>query len=228
MTGPKTSRQQTPSRNSAKPGPAPTTVAVWITIAVVVVVALAAIIATAARHDDSSSATTTPAGVEQVRPVEITGTPLVEMPSTGTDPAIGTKAPVIAGQSFDGTALTTQNSAPTLLIFLAHWCPHCQREVPRLVQWHADGQVPPGLNVIGIATSTSSDLPNYPPSAWLEREKFPWPVIADSANSDAATAMGLPAFPYFLLLDADGNVLVRQTGEIEPSDLTALINNALA
>jgi thiol-disulfide isomerase/thioredoxin len=200
---------------------------VWITIAVVVVVALAAIIAIAARHDDSTNSTT-PAGVEQIRPVEITGTPLDALPSTGTDPAIGTKAPVIAGQSFDGTALTTHNSAPTLLIFVAHWCPHCQREVPRLVQWHADGQVPSGLNVIGIATSTSADRPNYPPSTWLEREKFPWPVIADTANSDAATAMGLTAFPYFVLLDANGNVLARQTGEIEPSDLTALINNALA
>ena len=30
-----------------------------------------------------------------------------------------------------------------------------------------DGKVPAGVDVVGIATQTSSDQPNYPPSSWL-------------------------------------------------------------
>jgi len=89
--------------------------------------------------------------------------------------------------------------------------------------------VPSGLDVIGIATSSDPASPNFPPSEWLAREEFPalWPVMADSGEKTAATAMGVSGFPFFVLIDADGKVALRISGEVEMDALTEQINKAL-
>ena len=190
-----------------------------IVAALIAVAGIVAVVATAGSDDNNV------AGLEQTRPVAITGTALPAFGDTPSDPAIGTTAPTLTGASFDGTPLAVQPGTPTLVVFLAHWCPHCQREVPVLTEWAANGGVPDGVNVIGVATSTTSQRPNYPPSAWLEREHFPFPVIADSATYDAATAFGLTSYPYFVALDSKGRVVTRASGEIDPNALTAMLAN---
>lgn len=173
---------------------------------------------------DAPSTPDVAAEVAQTRSVTVTGTPL---PALTDDEAVGTTAPTLTGQSFDGTPVTIGPGKPTLVVFLAHWCPHCQREVPVLVEWAADGDVPDGLDVVGVSTATTTQRDNYPPSDWLAREAWPWPVLADSETSDGAIAMGVDAFPFFVLLDADGAVVARQSGEIDPADLEDLIATAL-
>jgi thiol-disulfide isomerase/thioredoxin len=165
--------------------------------------------------------------VEQFRPVTITGAPLRRMTDDATDPTVGTQAPQINGASFDGTPVTIKPGEPTLVVLLAHWCPHCQREVPRLVQWNKDGGVPEGVRVVGISTSASPDRSNFPPSTWLEREGWPWPVAADNVTQDAANAFGLTGFPTFVFLDAEGKVLFRTSGEIEMTELQDMITNSM-
>jgi thiol-disulfide isomerase/thioredoxin len=129
--------------------------------------------------------------------------------------------------SFDGTPVEiAPDGTAKLVVFLAHWCPHCQAEVPRLVDWMAGGGVPEGVEVVAVATATSPSRDNYPPSAWLEREGWPSPVLVDSATYDAATAYGLPSFPYFVALDADGNVTARASGELTTAQLDALVRTA--
>jgi len=195
----------------------------WVIIGVVaVVVVIAAVVAIVATGDDTPK---TAAGIEQTRPVTVSGTPLPTFESTTNDPAVGTTVPTLTGSSFDGTPITVQPGKPTMVVFLAHWCPHCQREVPVLTQWAADGGVPKGMDVIGVATSTSPDAPNYPPSDWLEREKFPFPVMADSSEYDAANAYGLSAFPYFVVFDSSGKVVSRATGEIDPASLDTMLKS---
>ena len=195
----------------------------WVIIgAVAVVVVVAAVIAIVASGGDD---TKTAAGIEQTRPVTVSGTPLPQFESTTDDPAIGTVVPTLTGASFDGTPVTVQPGKPTMVVFLAHWCPHCQREVPVLTQWAANGGVPEGMDVIGVATGTSADRPNYPPSDWLERENFPFPVMADSADFDAANAYGLSAFPYFVVLDSKGQVVSRASGELDPTTLTTMLQS---
>ena len=165
--------------------------------------------------------------VEQYRPVTVTGDVLSPMTKDTTDPAVGTQAPQIDGASFDGTPVTIKPGEPTLVVLLAHWCPHCQREVPRLVQWNKDGGVPEGVRVVGISTAASPDRPNFPPSTWLEREGWPWEVAADTVTQDAANALGLTAFPTFVFLDAEGKVLFRTSGEIEMTKLQDMITNSM-
>ena len=167
--------------------------------------------------------TTAPAPVElqQTQPVTVTGDPLPQYDKDAdVDAGIGLQAPVLSGAGFDGTPVTIAPGKPTLVVFLAHWCPHCQREVPRLVEWAADGDVPAGLDVIGVTTGTEESAPNYPPSEWLAAEEWPFPAMADDADQTAATVMGIPSYPYFVLLDAEGRVAWRVTGEMDTGDLT--------
>lgn len=156
----------------------------------------------------------------------MTGTPLTAYDAANSpDPAIGVVAPTLSGQQFDGTPIAVKPGRPTLVVVLAHWCPHCQAEVPVLTQWEAAGGVPEGVDVIGVASGTDSAAPNYPPSQWLTDEQFPFPVMADSEESDASIALGLTGYPYFVLLDADGTVVQRASGEIDPATLTPVLES---
>ncbi len=199
---------------------------VWLIGGIAALIAVAAIIAVASQSGSDEVIE----GVEEFHPVEVAGESLPEFSSEASDPAIGMMAPVLTGQGFTGNKIVTSPGTPTLLVFLAHWCPHCQREVPLLVKWNSSGQVPSGLDVIAITTSTDPASPNFPPSEWLAREEFPalWPVMTDSGEKNAANAMGVSGFPFFVLIDADGKVALRNSGEIEMDALTEQINKALS
>ena len=198
---------------------------VWLIGGIAALIAVAAIIAVASQSGSDEVV----AGIEEFGQVEVVGQALPEPIKGEADKAVGMTAPVLTGKGFTGNKIVTSPGAPTLLVFLAHWCPHCQREVPLLVQWQRDGLVPSGLDVIGIATSSDPASPNFPPSEWLAREEFPalWPVMADSGEKTAATAMGVSGFPFFVLIDADGKVALRISGEVEMDALTEQINKAL-
>ena len=198
---------------------------VWLIGSIAAAIAIAAIVAVATQSSSDDVVT----GVEEFNSVEVAGDALPEYSAEVTDAAVGMIAPVLTGQGFTGNKITTTPGAPTLLVFLAHWCQYCQREVPLLVQWNRDGLVPSGLDVIAITTSTDPTSPNFPPSEWLAREEFPalWPVMTDSGEKTAATAMGVSGFPFFVLLDSNGKVALRVSGEIEMQVLTEAINKAL-
>jgi cytochrome c biogenesis protein CcmG, thiol:disulfide interchange protein DsbE len=192
----------------------------WGALAVVVVIAIVVAVVASGGSDDSASATKW-----ETAPVQVTGTPLPDFDAAvSPDPAVGDTMPTIEGKSvFDGKPVTIEpNGKPQVVVFLAHYCPHCQAEVPRIVTLAKQG-VFEGVDVTAVATGTTEEAPNYPPSAWLEREDWPFPVLADSASGTAARAYGLPAYPYFVLVDADGKVAGRGTGEIPPDQIEANI-----
>ena len=198
---------------------------VWLIGSIAAAIAIAAIVAVATQSSSDDVVT----GVEEFNSVEVVGDPLPEYSDSASDTAIGMTAPILTGKGFTGNTIVTGPGAPTLLVFLAHWCQYCQREVPLLVQWNRDGLVPSGLDVIAVATSTDPASPNFPPSEWLAREEFPplWPVMTDSGEKTAANAMGVSGFPFFVLLDSRGKVALRISGEIEMPVLTEQINKAL-
>ncbi len=196
---------------------------------IAVVIGGAAIVAISSSGSESA---TSSGNISEFSDITVTGDalPAFDSASTATDAAIGMPAPVVSGKGFTGTEITTDGAGtPTLPVFLAHWCPHCQREVPLLVQWEKDGKTPTGVDVIAVATGTDPANPNYPPSEWLAREEFPalWPVIADSKDKTAANAFGLSGYPYFVLVDAQGKVFKRASGEVAMDDLTAMINQMI-
>jgi thiol-disulfide isomerase/thioredoxin len=175
--------------------------------------------------------TTTPAvgEIAENRPVTITGEPLVELEDPNADPAVGLAAPVLDGASFDGMPLRIGPSEqPTLVVFLAHWCPHCNDEIPRLVQLEDEGRLPADLAIVAVSTAVAPDRPNYPPSEWLVDKDWRWPALADSEGLDAASAYGLNGFPFMTMLDADGTVVARWSGESDVDTLERQITDAYA
>ena len=203
---------------------------VAILIVVVAVVLLGAVAITQLGGDDTNDQPTT-IGVAQVQPVTVTGDPLTEFPGNGTDdPSVGAAAPVLDGKGFDGTpqSIGGATGRPSLVVFVAHWCPHCRAEVPRLVEWRADGTIPEDIDLIAVSTGVESDLPNYPPSSWLAEEGWPGGIIADDAQGTAAGVYGLTSYPYFVALDADGKVVVRATGELDQEAVETVVSQLQA
>jgi cytochrome c biogenesis protein CcmG, thiol:disulfide interchange protein DsbE len=193
---------------------------------VLVGVAVLAVVAVMASRGGDEEPAAEDSSLEQTRPVRVTGAALPE--ATGpSDPAVGAAAPELAGASFAGDPVgITNDGRAKVLVFLAHWCPHCQREVPVLARWLRENGQPDGVNVYGVATGTRSDRPNYPPSEWLKRERWTQPTLADDASQSAARAYGLSGYPYFVAIDASGKVVARTSGELTTAQFEALLDRA--
>ncbi len=216
-SGPKQKRQRTPQPRRTSP-------VMVAAVAVVVVAGIAAIaVSMAAQRREE-------AGISQTRPVSVTGTSLPPMPGEAgaQDPALGMEIPAIEGQSFDGTPVSiSPGGKPKVVIFLAHWCPHCQAEVPRLVQWIRENGIPQEVEVVSVSTGVDAARPNYPPSRWLEREGWTVPVIADDAKGSVFNAFGVQGYPTFVIVSADGKVVRRLSGELTKDQWEAVLSTAL-
>ena len=147
--------------------------------------------------------------------------------SEGPDQSIGLPAPAFSGPGIDSKIISVKNDGrPKAIVFLAHWCPHCQREVPIVQEYINVLGLPEGVDLIAVATSIDKGRENYPPTDWLQSEGCSSPAIFD-LNKEIANAYGLTAFPYWVFVDKDFNILARRTGNI-PQDLVGQLLNALA
>jgi thiol-disulfide isomerase/thioredoxin len=160
---------------------------------------------------------------ETAEPVEVSGEALPQLTSTEGDPAAGLTFPTLTGTDLDGDPMTIGGSdRPTLVVFLAHWCPHCQREVPVIQEWVDAGNLPDDVDLVAVSTSIDASRPNYPPSAWLADEGWTAPTLVDPDGS-AAVAAGLSGFPFFVAIGPDGTVVTRVSGELTTDQLDQLV-----
>ncbi len=191
----------------------------WIVVGVIAVVALAAAVAIGITSggDDVTVETSTGELVDPIETAEVIvdGPPLPPLENPADDAGVGMPAPELSGSSYTGEPVEILfDGRPKVVVFLAHWCPHCQRELPQLVEWLEAGGLRDDVDLYAVATSVDQTRPNYPPSAWFEEEGLDAPILMDSEESTAARAFGLPAFPYWVALDADGTVALRVSGEL--------------
>ena len=211
-------------RPAKKPASTSTSWPWWVVGAALVIAGVVAVALSAGGSSSSSSGSggATFNGLTEIGPhVTVTGTRLPMLNDPTNDPAIGKTAPTLTGVAFKGTPVTIGPTGQAhVVIFVAHWCPHCQAEVPRIVALANAGQIP--VPIVTVATGTDPSAPNYPPSSWLAREGWPYPVMVDTKTETAATAYGLPGYPFLVFVNAQGQVVGRLSGEIAPSDLTKL------
>lgn len=226
----------------------------WIVAAAVVVIAVvvAVVVTTSGDSGETASSTSVDAttdttgttgdglvdgnGFPYSQPVTIDGESLAAYNSQAAfDDAVGTPAPKLSGKDFQGNDIVIDPAAngPYMIVFLAHWCPHCNAEVPRLLDWKNAGLVPAGLNIIGVATAVAAEADNFPPAKWFSNKGWSWPVIVDEYTEagvagTAATAFGASGWPYFVIIGEDGLIKVRKSGELEVSELQTIVEEALA
>ncbi len=99
----------------------------------------------------------------------------------------------------------------TVLAFFSTWCPHCQKELPRLNQFAAmlgsDAVLQEHVRVIGIRTSVERELEPY--DAFIARLMPKFPIYTDATLSLAFSlfckSYGLkPGLPTIAVLDEAG------------------------
>jgi cytochrome c biogenesis protein CcmG/thiol:disulfide interchange protein DsbE len=192
----------------------------------VVVIAVVALVAVLSAGESGSA----------VAVEDVAGSPTIEgeeLPQAGddptADPSLGSPAPVTTGQDFDGSTVTIgEPGSPTMVMFLASWCPACQEELPQVIQWIDSGAVPADVEIVAVATGLDHTRPNWPPDAWLDREGWTGPTLVDDAQGSVATAYGLGGTPYWVALDDQGQVVARVVGMLGQEQLTALAEAAAA
>ena len=136
----------------------------------------------------------------------------------------GLQAPLFSGPDQNSEIISLEkNGKSKILLFLAHWCPHCQAEVPIVQEYIDTYGLPADVEVIGILTSIDRSRDNYPPHDWLVEEGWSETQIYD-LDREIGTVYGLNAFPYWVTLDKDLKVVNRVTGKLTPDQITVLIN----
>lgn len=175
-----------------------------------------------------------PGADEQTAIVVIDGVVLDQMPNTPgpttpeMDPAIGQIAPTLTGYDFEGNQVTIgPDGRPKAIYFLAHWCPHCQVEMPTIQSLIDAGRQPANLDIYGVSSAVAPERGNYPPQDWFEAERWSSPVMLDNDDSSALINYGAGGFPFVVFLDGDHRVLTRAAGEM-PAELMQQVWDAVA
>lgn len=191
-----------PSTGSSKPK------GVIIAVGAAIAVALIAIIVFAVQDGGGEGVNNT-----AFQPVTITGESLPALSDSGADPAIGMTIPTIVGKDFDGNTVELKPGEPTVVVIMAHWCAHCQQEIPSIVKWTNAGDLSSDVKVVGISTAVNESNGNFPPASWLQREAWTFPTIADSKRNESLGALGVSGYPTMIAVRADGTVGLRMSGE---------------
>jgi cytochrome c biogenesis protein CcmG/thiol:disulfide interchange protein DsbE len=215
------------SASTTRPRPTRQSRTPVVVIAVVVAAMLVALVVALAAGGGNGDDGATDAGDSRgdaatTGTVTVAGNPLPQLTDSTDDPAVGMTLPTLTGNDQNGDPMTIgAGGRPTMIMFVAHWCPHCQREVPVVQQWVDDGGLPEGVDLVSVSTAIDANRPNYPPDAWLTDEGWTAPVLVDGDNA-AAQAVGLSAYPFFVALDTDGAVVVRTSGELTTDQLDTI------
>ena len=153
----------------------------------------------------------------------VTGDLLPEFAGENDDNiALGLSAPIFSAPNENSEIVNLEkNGNAKALLFLAHWCGYCQKEVPVVQEFIDSAGVPPGIDVIAIATSIDRGRENYPPQKWLADEGWSETQLYD-LDREIGNAYGLTAFPYWVFLDKDLNVVARRTGNL-PADMVGAL-----
>ena len=158
----------------------------------------------------------------------VTGDLLPEFAGENDDNvAAGLAAPIFSAPNENSEIVSLEkNGNAKALLFLAHWCGYCQKEVPVVQGFIDSAGVPPGVDVIAIATSIDRGRENYPPQKWLADEGWSETQLYD-LDREIGNAYGLTAFPYWVFLDKNLNVVARRTGNL-PADMVGALLIQLA
>ena len=141
------------------------------------------------------------------------------------DAAIGLQLGALTGpDAYTGDVVTINPADGTKRMWMvwAHWCPYCQQELPELAASHdAFAATYPDIEIATITTSIDPTRGN-PLADYLETSQFPFPVIIDD-DLGIAGQLGVNAFPFWVVTDGDGTVLLRSAGYLGQERVAGLM-----
>ena len=206
----------------------------WIWIAAVVAVVVIGVVVIAVSRGGSSASgggaspsggTIVPNGRLDYGTIKVNGTPLPAYSKDAADAALGDVIPQISGVQFDGKQLdiVPTDGKPKIIMVVAHWCPYCQAEVPRIQKWLNESGMPADVELVTVATANDPTRGNFPAADWLRREKWSVPTIVDDKASQVNDALGVSGFPFFVVTNGKGQVVYRTSGEIGQDEWNRLL-----
>lgn len=142
----------------------------------------------------------------QVQPHALVGKPMPDLTLTSLDDS----QPVRLRDLTKG--------GPVLVNFFASWCAPCEVEAPVLMQLKAKN-----VRLIGVAYK---DEPAKT-AAFLDRLGDPYARRLVDRDGRAGVEFGVTGVPETYLVAADGMILEKHTGPLEPADAQALAERAL-
>jgi len=164
-----------------------------------------ALVAPAASGASAADAPSEPAGVlppfEQGQPDAALGVVLGDV--TGTEYYTNQE------MTFDPT-----DGVSRAWLIWAHWCPHCQREMPAVSEWYAENaDAYPNVELVSVTSSIDPSRGN-PLEPYLDELQTPFPVLVDD-DLRLAEQFGLNAFPFWVFTSPDGTTVLRVAGYLE-------------
>ncbi len=143
------------------------------------------------------------------------------------EPAANMTSPIISGTGLKGEELSTDSNNPKIILFLAHWCGHCQQKVKMVQKWINENGNPEPIKLYSVLTSINSGQPNYPPDKWLESENWTVPTFTDNAQDGVLQHFGVRGFPYMVLIDNKGKIITRLSGSYNAEQFEIILANTI-
>ena len=161
--------------------------------------------------------------------VEVQGTAAARPPRPAAPtPRSAMTIPTVKGITFDESSVTiSPDGKPKVIMAVAHWCPHCQAEVPRIQEWLDENGMPADVELVAVATSndpTPHQLPGRPRGC--ARRAGRCRRCSTTRSNAAASGLGVSGFPGFTVVGADGKVVFRTSGEITMAQWESLLEAA--
>ncbi len=137
-------------------------------------------------------------------------------------PLLGQPAPAIASETIDGNqfALERRKGSWVVLNFFNSTCVPCINEHDLLVEFaDTEAMNPNAAEIYTVINDDSSDAVRD----FFDKNGGDWPKIRDD-NGAIAVAFGVARVPETWIIDPNGLVRLRITGELSPGLLTEQVN----
>ncbi len=129
-------------------------------------------------------------------------------------PLIGTDGRIYTLSNFTGKV--------TLIEFMATWCPHCKNMIPVMKQVYSEFK--DKINIISIGPDASDNLNTL--REYKNEYNITWIILWDKGGV-LASKVNLQAYPTFMILGKNGQILWSKVGEISTDSLRTTIMSYL-
>jgi cytochrome c biogenesis protein CcmG/thiol:disulfide interchange protein DsbE len=141
-------------------------------------------------------------------------------PTVNPAALVGKPLPDLTLPPLDGGApgpLKARLSGPTFVNVFSSWCVPCAVEAPALAAMKAQG-----ARIVGV---TYKDDPAAS-KGFLARYGDPFTAVLVDRSGRASIELGVSGVPETFLVGADGMVLAKHSGPLQPEDAEAMLERA--